>query len=48
MVPVQLVRMNISQSITYGKDLIWLNFRDEPREQERQQVTEQRSCISVT
>ena len=43
----QLVQMNIYQSNTYGKDLSWLHFNHEPRVQERQQVKDQQSSISV-
>ena len=45
--PVQPVQMNIYQSNIYRKDLTWLNFDDEQRVQERQQVKNQQSCISV-
>ena len=34
-------------SNTYRKDLNWLHFDDEPMVQERQQVKDQRSCISI-
>ena len=47
MEPVEPVQMNINQSNTYRKDLSWLHFDDEPRVQERQQVKDQQSCISV-
>ena len=40
--------MNIYQSNTYRKDLSWLYFDDEPRVQERQQVKDQQSYISVS
>ena len=36
--PVEPVQMNIYQSNTYRRDLSWLNFDDEPRVQEKQQV----------
>ena len=39
--------MNIYQSNTYKKDLTWLHFDDKPRAQERQQVKDQQSYISV-
>ena len=39
--------MNIYQSSTYTKNLNWLHFDDEPRVQERQQVKDQQSCVSV-
>ena len=42
--PVQPVQMNIYQSNIYRKDLTWLNFDDEQRVQERQQVKNQQSC----
>ena len=45
--PVEPVQTNIYQSNTYRKDLSWLHFDDEPRVQERQQVKDQRSCVSV-
>ena len=45
--PVQLLQMNINQTNTYRKDLSWLYFDDEPRVQERYQVKERQSCISV-
>ena len=43
--PVAPVQMN--QSDTYRKDLSWLHFDNESRVQERQQVKDQQSCISV-
>ena len=46
MEPVEPVQMNIDHSNTYKKDLSWLHS-DEPRVQERQQVNDQRSSISV-
>ena len=36
--PVEPVKMNIYQSNTYRKDLIWLHLDDEPSVQERLQV----------
>ena len=45
--PVEQVQMNIYQSNTYGKDLCWLHFDNEPRVQERQQVKDEQSCISI-
>ena len=45
--PVEPVQMNFYQSGTYRKDLSWLHIGYEPRVQERQQGTEQQSCISV-
>ena len=46
--PVEPVQMKIYQSNTYSrKDLSWLHFNDEPRIQEKQQLKDQQSCISV-
>ena len=45
--PVEAVQMSIYQSNTFRKDLSWLHFDNEPRVQERQQVKNQQSCISV-
>ena len=39
--------MNIYESNTYRKDVCWLQFDDEPRVQERQQVINQQSGMSV-
>ena len=39
--------MKIYQSNTYRKDLSWLPFVNEPRTQERVQVKDQQSYISV-
>ena len=39
--------MNIYQSNIYRKDLSWLHFHDDPRVQQRQQVKDQQSYISV-
>ena len=39
--------MNIYQSNTYRKDVSWLHFNDKPKVQDRQQVKDQQSCISV-
>ena len=41
MEPVQLVWINIYQSNTHRKELRWLQFGDEPKAQESQQVKEQ-------
>ena len=41
------VQMNIYQSNAYGKDLSWPYFDVEPRVQERQQVKDHQSCVSV-
>ena len=46
-IPVCPLQMNICQSNTHKKNLSWLHFDDEPRVQERQQVKDQQSCISV-
>ena len=46
--PVEPVQMNIYQSNTYRKDLSWPHFNDEPRVQERQQVKDQQSYISIS
>ena len=46
--PVEPVQMNIYQSNTYSKDLSWLHFDDVPRVQEKQQVKDQQSYISVS
>ena len=45
--PVEPVQMNIYQINTHRKDLNWLHFDDGPRVQERQQVKDQQSCISI-
>ena len=45
--PVQLVQMNIYQSNIYREDLSWLHLDNEPRVQERQEVQDQQSFISV-
>ena len=48
MEPVEPGRMNIfSKVIPYRKDLSWLHFDSEPRVQEKQQVKDQQSYISV-
>ena len=39
--------MNIYNSNTYGKDLRWLYFDNEPAVQERQQGKDQQSCKSA-
>ena len=39
--------MNIYQSNTYRNNLSWLHFDNEPRVQERYQVKDQQSCISI-
>ena len=44
---VEPIQMNIYQSNTYRKDLNQVHFDDEPRVQERQQVQDQLSSISV-
>ena len=45
--PVQSVQMNIYQSNNYRKDLSWFHFDDELRVQEKKQVKDQQSLISV-
>ena len=45
--PTESVQMNIHQSNTYRKELSWLHFHDELRAQERQQVKDQQSYISI-
>ena len=47
MEPVEPVQMNIYQSNAYRTDLSWLHFDNEPRVEQRQQVKDQKSCISV-
>ena len=47
MEPVEPVLKNICQSNTYGKDLSWSHLDDEHRVQERQQLKDQQSCMSV-
>ena len=41
--PVETVLKSIYQSNTYGKDLNWPHFDDEPRVQQKQQVKDQQS-----
>ena len=43
----QPVQMNIYQSNAYRKDLSWLHFDNQPGVQERQQVKDQQSCVSI-
>ena len=45
--PVEPVQKNIYRSNTYRKDLSWPLLKDEPRVQERQQVKDQKCCISA-
>ena len=45
--PGEPVQMNLYQSNTYTKYLSWLHFNNEPRIQQRQQVKDQQSCISI-
>ena len=45
--PVEPVLKNIYQSNIYRKDLSWPHFDNEPKVQEKQQVKDQQSCISV-
>ena len=40
--------MNIYYSNNYRKDLGWLNFNDEPRVQEKQQMKDQQPHIPVS
>ena len=47
MEPVEPIQINIYQSNTYRKNLIWLHYDDESRVQERQQLKDQQSCISI-
>ena len=44
---VQPVQMNTYQSYTYRKDLSWLHFDDMTMVQDRQQLKDQQSCISI-
>ena len=44
---VEPIQINIYQSYAYRKDLSWLHFDNEPRVQERQQLKDQQSHISV-
>ena len=44
---VEPVLKYIYQSITYRKGLRWPHFANGPRVQEKQQVKDQQSCISV-
>ena len=43
----QLSQFWRTSSNTYRKDLSWPHFDNEPRVQEKQQVKDQQSCISV-
>ena len=45
--PVEPVLKNIYQINTYRKDLSYPNFDNEPRVQEKLEVKDQHSCISV-
>ena len=47
MEPVEPDQTNIYQSNTYRKDLSWLHLDNEQRDQERQQVKDQQSKISI-
>ena len=47
MEPVEPDQTNINQSNTYRKDLSWLHLDNEQRDQERQQVKDQQSKISI-
>ena len=44
---VEPVQINIYESSSYKKDFSWLNFHDEPRVQDRQQVKDHQSYISI-
>ena len=44
---VEPVQTNTYQSNTYRKDINWPNFDNEPRVQEKQQVKDHQSRISV-
>ena len=44
---VEPVLKNIYQSITYRKGLRWPHFANGPTVQEKQQVKDQQSCISI-
>ena len=44
---VESIQMNIYQSNNYRKDLSWLHFDNELRNQEKQQVKEQQAYIFV-
>ena len=45
--PVEPIRMNIHKSNTYREELSWLHFDEELRVQERLQVKNQQSSISI-
>ena len=45
--PVGPVQMNIYQCNIYRKDLSWVNFNNELKDQEKQQVKDQQSSISA-
>ena len=47
MEPVQAVQLNIYRSNACRNDLSWLHFDDEQRLQERQQVKDEQSFISL-
>ena len=46
--PLQPVQVSIYQSNIFRKDIHWLHFEHEPRVQERQQLKDQQSYISVS
>ena len=48
MEPVKPVQMNIYQSNTNRKDLSWIHFDDKPRLQERQNMKDQQSYVSIS
>ena len=47
MASIQPFQMNVYHSNTYRNYLSWLHFHSEPQDQERQQVKDQQSCISI-
>ena len=47
MQPAELVQMNICKSNTYRKDLSWLNFDNEQRVREKEQVKDQQSYVFI-
>ena len=46
-VPIFIINIFFNWDSTYRKDSSWLHFNDKSRVQERQQVKDQQSCISV-
>ena len=47
MEPVEPVQIDTYQINTYRKDLSWLHFDNQLRDQEKQQVMEKQSNISI-